>query len=152
MTRYPASHNEVCRSYILPGHVASTVPHWGSEGEPGVWNHCRGLAVELSRHLPAVPVSLAYHERATPDPGRFPVGGQVTVVVSHEHRQITVRERWGSFPGDHRGDWWEISVDETVPHGGQDPHAPSLPRIARTIQEHLVTTLADTAVKQGQHS
>lgn len=149
MTRYPASHNEVCRSYILPGHVASTVPHWGSEGEPGVWNHSRGLAVELSRHLPADPVSLAYHERTTPDPSRYPVGGEVTVIVSHDDHQITVCERWGSFPADLCGDWWEISVNGTAPTGGNAPHAPSLPRIARLVHDHLMTARSgpDTATE-----
>ncbi len=53
------------RGYVLFDDVACNIPRWGAPGEPGAWNHARGLLVELVRHLPSTPVALHYRELHT---------------------------------------------------------------------------------------
>lgn len=125
------------RSYVLPAAVESTIPRWGSAGEPGAWNHARGVLVEVSRRLWAEPVALHYRELES-GPSRLPVGIEVTAVVcTNTAERITVGSRRETAPHGPRGDLWRLTVNGVVPQGGRDRHPPSLPWLALLVHRAL---------------
>ncbi len=127
------------RSYVLPDEVESNVPRRGSIGEFGAWNHARGVLVEVTRRLHAIPLSLHYIELETPD--RLPVGTEVTAVVEdNTRRRITVVSRRETTPYGPRGDYWQLTVDDAVPDGGRHRHPPSLPWLARLVHLALLSS------------
>ncbi|GAB3289123.1 hypothetical protein [Parasphingorhabdus pacifica] len=124
------------RSYVLPDEVDSNIPRRGSVGEYGAWNHARGVLVEISRRLRAVPLALDYRELEAP--ARLPVGIEVTAVVRANIGQpVTVISRRETAPYGPRGDYWQLTVDGVVPEGGLHRHPPSLPWLAHLVRHAL---------------
>ncbi|WP_406690339.1 hypothetical protein REH65_31210 [Saccharopolyspora sp. ID03-671] len=127
------------RSYVLPTEVESNIPRTGSDGEFGSWNYARGVLVEVSSRLRAVPLSLHYIELETPK--RLPMGIEVTAVVEdHTRRRVTVVSRCENAPYGPRGDFWQLTVDGAVPDGGRHSYPPSLPWLAFLVHRALLTT------------
>lgn len=117
--------HDYCRSYVLPSEVDTNIPRAGGAGEFGSWNYACGVLVEVSRRLPAAPLSLHYRELETP--GHLPMGIEVTAVVDDTRRRISVVSRLETAPCGPRGDYWELSVDDAVPDDGRHSHAQSMP-------------------------
>ena len=79
------THYDWSRSYLLPDHVISHIPHRGSVGMLGAYNVARGLLVEICRHLVgSIPVAVHYREREEP-------GGDIVLTMT-----ATLRCRTGA--------------------------------------------------------
>lgn len=121
------------RSYVLFDDVDTNIPRWGTEGEPGAWNHARGLLIEVSRHLGGEPVALHYRERETPV-HRNPIGTEITAVArDHRGDLITVVSTTENAPYGARGDHWQLAINGRVPDNGIATYPPSLPWIANLV-------------------
>lgn len=129
---------EYCRSYVLFDGVCCNIPRWGSVGEPGAWNHARGLLAELTARLDATPIALHYRDLVTGGRARLPVGIEVTAVLRDPNRElVTVAHRCESAPYSAAGDRWRLTVNGEVPDGGHATYPPSLPRIAGLVSWYL---------------
>jgi hypothetical protein len=120
------------RSYLLPDTAASNIPQRPAPGEPGAYNHARGLLVELSRALRGEPTSLRYTDRCEPTTRRH-VDTEVTATVTTASGPVTVVLTHGSAPESPRGDHWQITVNGRIPDDGTGRHLPSLPALARRV-------------------
>ncbi|GAA2798964.1 hypothetical protein [Saccharopolyspora taberi] len=122
------------RSYVLPTEVDTNILRTGSAGEFGSWNHARGVLVEVSRCLRAMPVALNYRELET-GPARLPVGIEVTAIARDDAGAlVTVISRQESAPYGPRGDYWQLTVNGVVPEDGISSSPPSLPWMANLVR------------------
>lgn len=132
MQRY-LSPNDWSRCYVVHhDNVASNIPLWGSLGEPGAYDHARGILVEISRALTATPIFLYYHELQTRD--RHPVGTLIIATVREPTgNRVAVIEQRETAPYGRRGDYWQVTINGTIPEQGIAAYPPSPPWLANLV-------------------
>lgn len=130
------THHDWSRSYVLPDHVTTTIPHGGSVGMLGAHNAARGLLVEICRHTGSAPVALDYGETVLD-------GGDIVLDVTVTARRpdgtmlvVATVTRARYRPPDRVGDW--ALVINGVAQVEQDRVWPPSP----PMQGHMVACLA----------